>query len=121
MSLLEDHWLTNGPLASRDYACRAVSESVGPWSPRAAGIVTAILVGDRIGASKTRSNAGCRGIRHLPRSRSRRQHRHPRWAHGDSVSRRGLFGRIAMLTAAVGLVAYGFLDLAEAHRSTAPC
>ena len=102
---LADEWAAR----IRDYTRRAVSESVGPWSPRAAGIVTAILVGDRTGLEDEVE-------RRLQESGTY----HVIAISGGNIAILagltvtafrvgGLLGRIAMLTAAVGLVAYGFL------------
>ncbi|MFN7980733.1 MAG: DNA internalization-related competence protein ComEC/Rec2 [Vicinamibacterales bacterium] len=93
----------------RDYTRRAVGESVGAWSPRAAGIVTAILIGDRTGLEDEVE-------RRLQESGTY----HVIAISGGNIAIlagltvtafrvAGLLGRIAMLTAAAGLVAYGFL------------
>jgi competence protein ComEC len=38
---------------ARSFARRAIARAVGPWSPRSAGIVTAIVVGDRSGLDRS--------------------------------------------------------------------
>jgi hypothetical protein len=42
-------WLAEGAAALRAWVRRSTAAAVGPWSPRSAGVVTAILIGDRSG------------------------------------------------------------------------
>ena len=42
-------WLAEGAAALRAWVRRSTDAAVAPWSPRSAGVVTAILIGDRSG------------------------------------------------------------------------
>ena len=42
-------WLAEGAAALRAWVRQGTATAVGPWSPRSAGVVTAILIGDRSG------------------------------------------------------------------------
>lgn len=95
--------------AVRAYSRRAIGASVGRWSPRSAGIVTAIVIGDRTGldaALETQlQEAGTYHVIAIS---------------GGNIAilagvtltlfrLAGLLGRSAMLSGVVGLLAYGYL------------
>ena len=93
----------------RAYTRRAIVDGVGPWSPRAAGIVTAIVIGDRTGLDDDVE-------RRLQESGTY----HVIAISGGNIAIlagltlamfrfAGVLGRAAMLTSAAGLVAYGFV------------
>jgi len=93
----------------RDHTRVAINANVGVWSPRAAGIVTAILIGDRTGLEDVVE-------RRLQESGTY----HVIAISGGNIAilagltvtafrLAGLLGRVAMLTAAAGLVVYDFI------------
>lgn len=100
-----DEWAAR----ARDQTRVAVNATVGHWSPRAAGIVTAILIGDRTGLDDDVE-------RRLQESGTY----HVIAISGGNIAilagltvtafrLMGLLGRVAMLTAAAALVIYGFI------------
>ena len=95
--------------AARAFARRSVAAAVGGWSPRAAGIVTAIVIGDRAGLSeevqRTLQEAGTYHVIAIS---------------GGNIAIlaglilgafrvAGLLGRGAMVSAVAGLLAYAYL------------
>ena len=74
-----------GGCGVRAFVRRAMVRHVGRWDSAAAGIVTAILIGDRAGLDGRR-RAVAAGGRHVSRHRDlRRQHRHLRSADAGAV------------------------------------
>jgi competence protein ComEC len=107
--------VSHGGLASetaaaiRAFARRSISASVGRWSARAAGIVTAIVIGDRTGLDSA-----------IERRLQEAGTYHVIAISGGNIAIlagltlaafrvAGVLGRAAMLTAIAGLIAYGFL------------
>ena len=93
----------------RAFSRRAIAASVGRWSTRAAGIVTAIVIGDRSGLDDE-----------VERQLQEAGTYHVIAISGGNIAilagltlvvfrLAGLLGRGAMLSAMVGLVAYGYL------------
>jgi competence protein ComEC len=93
----------------RAFTRRAVAASVAPWSARSAAIVTAILIGDRTGLDAT-----------VERRLQEAGTYHVIAISGGNIAilaglmlaafrLAGVLGRVAMLTAIAGLLAYGFL------------
>ena len=93
----------------RAFTRRAVSDGVGHWSPRASAIVTAIVIGDRSGLDDA-------VVRRLQEAGTY----HVIAISGGNIAilagltlaafrALGMLGRAAMLSAAAGLVAYGFI------------
>ena len=93
----------------RAFTRRAVSDGVGHWSPRASAIVTAIVIGDRSGLDDD-------VVRRLQEAGTY----HVIAISGGNIAilagltlaafrALGMLGRAAMLSAAAGLVAYGFI------------
>jgi competence protein ComEC len=93
----------------RAFARRAIASGVGRWSPRSAAIVTAIVIGDRAGlddeVQRRLQEAGTYHVIAIS---------------GGNIAIlagltlaafriAGLLGRVAMLSAIAGLVAYGYL------------
>ncbi|HUR32270.1 MAG TPA: ComEC/Rec2 family competence protein [Vicinamibacterales bacterium] len=101
--------LTEGASRVRSFTRHALRDGVGSWSPRAAAIVTAIVIGDRTGLDDEVE-------RRLQESGTY----HVIAISGGNIAllaglllagfrAAGLLGRSAMLSAAAGLVAYGFV------------
>ena len=93
----------------RAFVRRAVAASVGRWSPQAAAIVTAIVIGDRAGLDDQ-----------VQRSLQEAGTYHVIAISGGNIAIlagltlgafriAGLLGRVAMLIAISGLIAYGYL------------
>ena len=93
----------------RSFTRRAIADGVGRWSPRSAAIVTAIVIGDRTGLD----NAVERRLQEAGTY-------HVIAISGGNIAIlvgltlaafrfAGMLGRAAMLSAAAGLVAYGFV------------
>lgn len=94
---------------ARAFTRRVLSKSVGTWSPRSAAIVSAIVIGDRTGLDDAVE-------RRLQESGTY----HVIAISGGNIAllatlmlamfrMAGALGRVAMLTAAAGLAAYGFV------------
>lgn len=104
---------------ARAFARRAVRDAVGPWSPRSAAIVSAILIGDRTGlddeVERRLQEAGTYHVIAIS---------------GGNIAILagltlatfrviGLFGRAAMLAAAAGLILYGYVVVGGASVTRA--
>ena len=95
--------------AARAFVRRAIGEAIGGWSPRAAGVVTAIVIGDRAGLGvETQRRLQEAGTYHVIA------------ISGGNIAilaglalgvfrLAGVLGRSAMLTAIAGLLAYAYL------------
>lgn len=103
------HALAEAAARARAFVRRAVAASVGRWSPRSQGIVTAILIGDRSGLDAA-----------VERRLQEAGTYHVIAISGGNVAivaglmllgfrAAGVLGRAAMLTAIVGLGAYGYV------------
>jgi competence protein ComEC len=95
--------------AVRAFVRRAVSTAVGRWDAQSAAIVTAIVIGDRVGLDD-----------HVQRSLQEAGTYHVIAISGGNIAIlagltllafriAGVLGRTAMLSAIVGLIAYGYL------------
>ena len=93
----------------RAYTRRAIGESVGRWSSRSAGIVTAIVIGDRSGLDEA--------VEHRLQQAGTY---HVIAISGGNIAilagltllafrYAGLLGRVAMITAIIGLLAYAYV------------
>jgi competence protein ComEC len=101
--------LDEGAASARAFARRAIEDAVGGWSGRAAAIVKAIVIGDRTGLDdKVERRLQEAGTYHVIA------------ISGGNIAILaaltlaafrvvGLLGRLAMISAAGGLVAYGFV------------
>lgn len=102
-------WLPETAAAARSFARRAIASAVGRWSARSAGVVTAIIIGDRAGLDQE-----------VQRRLQEAGTYHVIAISGGNIAIlagltlvgfrvAGMLGRAAMLSAIVALLAYGYL------------